>query len=218
MKRHLLKETLKKIIRPLLNEITLEPLKGYGMAQPDKFMNVIGKDVKSANAIVNFNRENGKITIQDETGGNKVSIELVPNCDKSECYDLTVIYNKSDRDHLKNLKIDDVSNFLKTCFKDSDKKSYVEKAYEKNSIEKQTEKKPLEVSDKMEEVKKYKKTTDHKPKDNKDRKLEDVLKGHSSMQDASKFKKQSDAKSVDKVSLKSDKKNSSDEKVKKKMK
>jgi len=149
--RDILKSIVKKIV---LQEITKADY-GTGTASSKAdATKELEKAVKSAGGELNDNPLNSKITADDKQGGRKFQIELFEQGE--DCYDVTAVYNGSDRKIAKHLSIADAIKFVKDGLEDS-KKSYTEKAREKSvnggKEEKKSTKKEEKPTDSMEETK-----------------------------------------------------------------
>jgi hypothetical protein len=225
MKKSILKEKLKEILRPLvLQEITMDAAKASKVnPEPVELVKKLEKCIESvdSDAKVIFNQENGKIKIVDSDAGKKFTIEVTRNGD---LFNVVAMLDGSERLSLTATKFENIEKLIKETLKGrKEGSSYTEKAYKKSAIPEKEEKKVEEKSEKDADQskeadgKKLKKQIDHKPVDVKDRDIEEVVKGTAGMKDSTKFEKQVDIKSKDKVKLKSDKKNNSEEKLTQKM-
>lgn len=210
------KEPLKKFIRQVLNEITIAPSSvSRSYPDPKEFIEKMEKALKSVcddKAKVEFNEKNGRIVLVDCDGGDKFTVKIEKESDG--IYKITSIVNGSEREVKINQTKENVIDYIKSDVKKFvEDSSYVDKAYDKNAIPEKEEKKKEEKSDECVEVKDVKKQSDHKPIELKDRKDEEIVKGTDGMEVSKKFTKQIDADSKEKVKLKSDKSNASDEDV-----
>ncbi len=217
MTRTDIKSPLKKLIRGILNEITIAPSSvSRSYPEPREFLEKIKKTLKSVcddKAQADFNEKNGRIVLSDCNGGDKFTVKVEKESDG--IYKITTILNGSEREVKINQTEDNVIDYIKNDIKKHiEEQSYVEKAYDKNAIpekkESESDKKP---TDEYEEVKSTKKQIDHKPVEAKDRKDEELTKGTDGMEVSKDFVRQIDADSTEKVKLKADKKDASDEDV-----
>lgn len=155
-----LKSAIKKII---ISEITKSDY-GIGKASTStELLNDLNKALHSAageKANVSENPLGNKIVFDDGCDGQKFQVELYRKTD-GDCFDVTAIFQGSERFTGKNFSKDDVIEFIKDNLKVSEKcKSYVEKALEKGKApiakkdDKKVEKKKEEEkpSDEMEDA------------------------------------------------------------------
>ena len=218
-----LKESLKKLIKPLLHEVTIAPSQiSRSYSEPREFIEKMQKkltSVCSSNAVVVFDPTSGKIIATDCNGGNKFTMVVIPQSDG--VYKTISVKDGSERSVKINQSEDEVVDCIKDLKPKDEKDNYVGKAAGKNVIpDKKSEEKTKESdkkSDESIEVKNTKKQIDHKPIDVKDRSEEEVTKGTSGMTMPKKIIKQVDADSKEKVKLKADKEDASDERIVQKM-
>lgn len=216
-----LKEPLKNLIRQVLNEVTIAPSSiSRSHPEPRDFIEKLSKALKSVcadKASVDFDEKSGKIVLSDCDGGNKFTVKIETESDG--IFKVTSIVNGSERLVKINQSKEDVISYVKSDIKKMiDDPSYIDKAYDKNAIPEKGEKSKKEESDECVEVKDVKKQIDHKPVDQKDRKDEEILKGTSGMEVSKDGVKQIDAESKEKVKLKSEKSDASEEDVVQKLK
>lgn len=213
MTRNETKEALKKIIRPLLKEVTMAPSSiSRTYQEPKAFLEKVTKALESAcdkSATAKFDPSNGKIVLVDCNGGKKFTVTVDSQSDG--VYKIVSIVDGGERSVKINQTEENVIDYVKGLKVNDDKETYVGKALDKNAIPEKKEKKDEKASDKSEEVKDIKKQIDHKAVDIKDRKDEELVKGTDGMEVSKKFTKQIDADTKEKVKLKADTKNESDD-------
>jgi hypothetical protein len=144
-KRQALKEVIRKLV---LQEITRNEFGTPDVSTDDEGVKVIEKVLgKGADA--------KKVAGSSKTIGVTPSHTVELYKQSNGCYDVISVTNGEDRKIAKNLKLEDVGEFLKKHAADSEK-TYQQKAYDKSKkgfgIEKKEDKKKDE-SDKMEDVK-----------------------------------------------------------------
>lgn len=135
-KQHLVKESLKRSIKKIvLSEITKSDYGVGKSATNTEFVEKLEKALKKAQGDKVSVKENpigGKIIFDDGRGGSKFQVDVYPTDDTNNHFDVTAIFQGSERFVGKNLTQDDVLEFIKDNFVgETPCLSYAEKALKK---------------------------------------------------------------------------------------